>query len=600
MGWNYITGNSNVITNNGHGTRVAGIVGAKSNNSRGIAGVSGGNNNVGITMIPFCVGIAAPDGSVIDDAIIDAVDRGVRIIQLSLSIGQTNAINAAIEYAHQNNVVVVCAAGNYSSSTVSYPASHPNVIAVGGTDKNNRRASFAQYGQNLDVVAPAVGIYSTALNNNYNSEDGTSFAAPQVSGVAALILSVRPDLTGQQVRNVIEQTAQKVGGYSYATTSGRPNGTWNQEMGYGLVDAYAAVYAVAPRLSGPTSVCNQATYTIKNLPQGATVQWSSSNNSMTLQSGQGTATALFRQTGFTNAEIRAAVRFNGATIANLAQAITICQPSISGPASVCDQATYTIENLPAGAIVQWSLSNNNAIILSSTTDKVTLKRRNTGDVELRANIRINSNPLNINRNIWLFDPILEASVYDNGIGWHNADMSYGQIGLNLYQVTPNRDIHFRINNAPLINIPISNWEWVNYNPNIVSVSHQGGYIAHLTPLREGRARINVRVKQQGCYTNSIALSIEVTSRSPFTLSPNPATDEVTLQLMETDEVSGLSVLSTDRSTYEIQLWSGMTMLRSFRTTEPTFQIPMAGLPEGLYFVRVVKDGQTYTQKLIKK
>ena len=86
----------------------------------------------------------------------------------------------------------------------------------------------------------------------------------------------------------------------------------------------------------------------------------------------------------------------------------------------------------------------------------------------------------------------------------------------------------------------------------------------------------------------------------FTLSPNPATDEVTLQLMETDEVSGLSVLSTDRSAYEIQLWSGMTILRSFRTNEPTFQIPMAGLPAGLYFVRVVKDGQTYTQKLIKK
>ena len=86
----------------------------------------------------------------------------------------------------------------------------------------------------------------------------------------------------------------------------------------------------------------------------------------------------------------------------------------------------------------------------------------------------------------------------------------------------------------------------------------------------------------------------------LTLSPNPATDAVTLQLTETDEVNGLSVLSTDRSTYEIQIWSGMRMLRSFRTNEPTFQIPMAGLPAGLYFVRVVKDGQTYTQKLIKK
>ena len=86
----------------------------------------------------------------------------------------------------------------------------------------------------------------------------------------------------------------------------------------------------------------------------------------------------------------------------------------------------------------------------------------------------------------------------------------------------------------------------------------------------------------------------------LTLSPNPATDAVTLQLTETDEVSGLSVLSTERSAYEIQLWSGMRMLKSFKTDQPTFSIPTVGLPAGLYFVRVVKDGQTYTQKLIKK
>ena len=589
LGWNYITGNSNVITNNGHGTRVAGIVGAKSNNSRGIAGVSGGNNNVGITMIPFCVGIAAPDGSVIDDAIIDAVDRGVRIIQLSLSIGQTNAINAAIEYAHQNNVVVVCAAGNYSSSTVSYPASHPNVIAVGGTDKNNRRAPFAQYGQNLDVVAPAVGIYSTALNNNYNSEDGTSFAAPQVSGVAALILSVRPDLTGQQVRNVIEQTAQKVGGYSYATTSGRPNGTWNQEMGYGLVDAYAAVYAVAPRLSGPTSVCNQATYTIKNLPQGATVQWSSSNNSMTLQSGQGTATALFRQTGFTNAEIRAAVRFNGATIANLAQAITICQPSISGPASVCNQATYTVENLPQGATVRWSVSNSNVATISNNgVLRVTNQTFALTNVE--ANIFTGGNEFTIRKEcVMTGQPKFEIQP----LGYSGSNFAsffltpQGEYG-DLQSIPLNyRWSYTRING--------SGYTLIGYYPNTTFLNIQ----PVVTFPGPGTYMITVEITGYPC---SIPLArYEYSCGSNFfTLSPNPATDVVTLQLMETDEVSGSSVLSTDRSAYEIQIWSGMTMLRSFRTNEPTFQIPMAGLPAGLYFVRVVKDGQTYTQKLIKK
>ena len=69
--------------------------------------------------------------------------------------------------------------------------------------------------------------------NTYATQDGTSFAAPQVSAVAALILSVNPNLTAQQVRNIIESTAQKVGGYAYTNTSGRPNGTWDDEMGYG-------------------------------------------------------------------------------------------------------------------------------------------------------------------------------------------------------------------------------------------------------------------------------------------------------------------------------------------------------------------------------
>ena len=97
------------------------------------------------------------------------------------------------------------------------------------------------------------------------------------------------------MRNIIEQTAQKVGGYSYATTSGRPNGTWHQEMGYGLVDAYAAVRkALMPSLSGPSSIYNEATYTVENLPVGSSVQWSSSSNCLRLISGQGTATATFK------------------------------------------------------------------------------------------------------------------------------------------------------------------------------------------------------------------------------------------------------------------------------------------------------------------
>ena len=91
----------------------------------------------------------------------------------------------------------------------------------------------------------------------------------------------------------------------------------------------------------------------------------------------------------------------------------------------------------------------------------------------------------------------------------------------------------------------------------------------------------------------------------FSLSPNPATDVVTLKLTDPDDgilsPQGQGSLTTRgvTSTYEIQLWNGLTILRSFKTNQLTFQIPIAGLPAGLYFVRVIKDGQTYTEKLIE-
>ena len=112
LGWNYETNSSDVITTYGHGTMVAGIIGAKTNNSMGIAGIAGGNNSAGVTIIPYCIGVERPIGEVVDDAIIDAVDKGVRVIQLSMSMGYTFAVTEAIAYAIQNDVVVVCAAGN--------------------------------------------------------------------------------------------------------------------------------------------------------------------------------------------------------------------------------------------------------------------------------------------------------------------------------------------------------------------------------------------------------------------------------------------------------------------------------------------------------
>lgn len=242
-GWNYDNNTNNTITSNYHGTFVAGIIGAKTNNNLGIAGIVGGNNSIGGRIIPYCVGVQSPISSILDDAIIDAIDKGARIIQLSLTIPFSQSVEDAIQYAINNNAIIVCASGNSGATSVGYPSSNSNVIAVGAIQQNLSRVFFSNYGDNLDIVAPGVDIYSTKLENAYDYSDGTSFASPQVSGVAALILSVNPNLTGQEVRDIIEKTAQKVRPdlYNYQSDQSHPNGTWNNEMGYGLVDAYAAV-----------------------------------------------------------------------------------------------------------------------------------------------------------------------------------------------------------------------------------------------------------------------------------------------------------------------------------------------------------------------
>jgi hypothetical protein len=130
--------------------------------------------------------------------------------------------------------------------------------------------------------------------NGYNSGNymsnfgGTSAACPQVAGIAALILSVRPDLTQAQVRQAIESTCKKLSGYSYSNNSSHPNGTWNNQVGHGLVNAYAALQAVMPTLSGPDYVCSGTSYTVNNAPAGFT--WACSNGLAKISESGNTAT----------------------------------------------------------------------------------------------------------------------------------------------------------------------------------------------------------------------------------------------------------------------------------------------------------------------
>ena len=274
-GYNYMENTNNAVTPHNHGTMVAGIIGAKTNNAKGIAGISGGNNTSGITIIPYCVGsvtgINHIDMTTVDDAILDAVDKGVKVINMSFRSTSFYHpdVDDAIEYAYENGVTIVAATGNDYANTVYYPASNAYVIAVGATNQENQRCSFSNYGDELDLVAPGKDIYSTTLQNSYDYGSGTSFAAPQVSGVAALMLSVNSSLTPESIRNILNGTAQRMSLlYTFNGDS------WNDEVGHGILDAYASVCLAKAKIDGNSVLCSSNTYYIDDLPSGMSVAWS--------------------------------------------------------------------------------------------------------------------------------------------------------------------------------------------------------------------------------------------------------------------------------------------------------------------------------------
>ncbi|NJR72014.1 MAG: peptidase S8 [Gammaproteobacteria bacterium] len=169
---------------NGHGTHVAGIVGARMDNGAGVAGICGE-----CTLLPVRVLNAQNVGSWMNVAqgVIFAVEHGARVIVMSLgSTVYSQTMLNAIQYAQKQGVLVVAAAGNANSADPFYPAAFPGVLGVGATTRQDQRWAFSNYGQNVDIMAPGDAVYSTYLNKSgqgYQTLTGTSMAAPHVSGV---------------------------------------------------------------------------------------------------------------------------------------------------------------------------------------------------------------------------------------------------------------------------------------------------------------------------------------------------------------------------------------------------------------------------------
>ena len=222
-----------------HGTMIAGIAAARTNNGSGVAGMAWGCKLMAVRAFN-------PEGwgyfSDIADAITYAADKGAKVINLSFGGDYSQAIETAVNYAHDTHgCVLVAAAGNSNTSSLNYPAALANTIAVGASDSTNGRAYFSNWGSALDVVAPGVDIFSTFVQSqtgiaSYGSGRGTSFSTPLVSGLCALIWSQNPGLSHEQVRDILKSRAKNLP--DDPDDNPDAGATWD---GAGLINAFNAL-----------------------------------------------------------------------------------------------------------------------------------------------------------------------------------------------------------------------------------------------------------------------------------------------------------------------------------------------------------------------
>ncbi|GAA0702908.1 type VII secretion-associated serine protease mycosin [Kitasatospora atroaurantiaca] len=239
-----VDGNSKTDTV-GHGTKVAGIIAARPYAKTGFVGLA---PDARILAIRQNDSQGNGDVNSLIEAIQIAIDKKVGVINISQDVRATDPdggfakkpeLEAVIKKAEDNDIVVVASSGNDGREGETFPAAFKTVLAVGASDRNNERASFSQYGDFVSVAAPGVEMLSTVPKGGQCVDNGTSFSAPYVAGVAALLKGKYKNWTAAQIRARIEQTAQR--------TERGPN----KFIGWGVVDPVKAVKSTAKAEASP-------------------------------------------------------------------------------------------------------------------------------------------------------------------------------------------------------------------------------------------------------------------------------------------------------------------------------------------------------------
>jgi thermitase len=233
-GWNVYNANSDTSDVHGHGTKVAGAAAASGNNGVGIASVAYGAR---VMPIRISAGDGSATASAMANGLIWASDRLARVANISYAASSSSTVRTAAQYFQNAGGVVCISAGN--QGTVLTYADNPYVLTVSATGSGDALASFTNTGTPINIAAPGVGILTTQRGGGYGSSSGTSFSSPVVAGVAALVFSANPNLSGPQAHQIIMDTSDDLGAAG-----------WDPGYGWGRINAARAVSAARSLGSG--------------------------------------------------------------------------------------------------------------------------------------------------------------------------------------------------------------------------------------------------------------------------------------------------------------------------------------------------------------
>ncbi|MGC1954341.1 MAG: S8 family serine peptidase, partial [Gammaproteobacteria bacterium] len=233
-GWDFSADDNDPFDEQGHGTAMAGIIAAAMNNEQGIAGVAPGIRLMSVRVLD---GAGRGSYAEVMSGLIYAADQGARVINMSFGgYGESRALSLALAYAHQKGALLIGAAGNEGINARVFPAADPLVIGVASTDSNNERSEASNWGMHVLLAAPGERVPTLLPNEQYALVTGTSAAAAQVTGIAALAFSINPALLNVQCAQLLIDSAENLG----------PPG-WDERFGFGQINAAHAVRAAAHR-----------------------------------------------------------------------------------------------------------------------------------------------------------------------------------------------------------------------------------------------------------------------------------------------------------------------------------------------------------------